>query len=126
LHTWGDEPTLSDVRELSKKYPQSAIIVAHAGSRAEEKYISLARDCPNVYLDLAFSSGPRGLVDRFVQAVTAKKMVFGSDALFFSLHHQVGKVIGAYITEAEKRLILGKNAARILSRRKLYSCKIKG
>lgn len=119
MHTWGDEPTLGDLRTMAEKYPGAVLLAGHSGTGAEEKYIALAKELPNVYLELCYSQGPRGLVERFVQAVGAGKIVFGSDALFYSLHHQVGKVLGANIAEREKKLILGRNAACILAARKL-------
>jgi len=119
MHTWGDEPTLGDVRAMAEKYPGAVLLAGHSGSNAVEKYIALAKEFPNVYLELCFSMGPRGLVERFVRNVGAEKIVFGSDALFYSLHHQVGKVVGAKISEHEKKLILGQNAARILAARQL-------
>jgi len=119
MHTWGDEPTMGDVRAMAEKYPGAVLLTGHSGASAEEKYIALAKEMPNVYLELCYSQGPRGLVERFVQAVGAEKIVFGSDALFYSLHHQVGKVIGANIAEKEKEMILGENAARLLARRRL-------
>lgn len=119
MHTWGDEPTMSDLRAMAEKYPGAALLAGHSGSNAVEKYIALAKEMPNVYLELCFSMGPLGLVERLVRAVGAEKIVFGSDALFYSLHHQVGKVIGAKISEREKKMILGGNAHRILSARQL-------
>lgn len=119
MHTWGDEPTMGDLRTMAEKYPGAVLLAGHSGAGAEEKYIALAKELPNVYLELCYSQGPRGLVERFVQAVGAEKIVFGSDALFYSLHHQVGKVVGANIGEREKKLILGRNAACILAARKL-------
>ncbi len=117
FHTWGGERDLGALRELSACFPEASLIAGHAGSCNEADYIALARDCANVTLDLTLSASPRGLVARFVAAVGAEKIVWGSDCALFSQGQQLGKVLGADIAEEEKRLILGGNARRLLARR---------
>lgn len=121
LHTWGDEPVMSDVKSLAGEYPDANIILGHSGATNVEKYIALANNCPHIYLDLALSAGPRGLVERFVASVPPDKILYGSDASFMSMCQQVGKVLGARISEEMKLRILGQNAASVLARRRLES-----
>jgi predicted TIM-barrel fold metal-dependent hydrolase len=116
LHTWGDAPTFDDVRVLAPRYPNIAWLLGHAGVLAEETYIALARECPNVYLDPTMSRTPRGLWERLVAAVGAEKLTWGSDAIFYSMTPHPGKVAGAKIPEEAKRQILGGNARRLLGR----------
>ncbi|MBN2307786.1 MAG: amidohydrolase family protein [Candidatus Hydrogenedentes bacterium] len=116
FHTWGQEAELSGVRELAARYPEASLLAGHAGSANEEAYIELARDCENVYLELTLSFSPRGLVDRFVAAVGAGKVVWGSDTALFSQAQQLGKVFGACISDQEKMQILSGNANGILGR----------
>jgi predicted TIM-barrel fold metal-dependent hydrolase len=117
LHTWGAEKTFKAVRALAPKCPDAALLLAHAGANGEEaKYIQSARDCPNVWLDPTLSTAPRGLFARFVEAVGADRVVWGSDALFFALTPQIGRVLGARIPDRDKRKILSGNARRILGR----------
>jgi uncharacterized protein len=124
LHTWGDlygDPTLDDVRTLATRYPNAAFLLAHAGVCSEDKYVAIARDFPNVYLDPTMSRTPRGLWERLVAAVGPEKLVWGSDAPFFSMTPHLGKVAGAQIPDEAKRLILGGNARRLLSRARITS-----
>ena len=114
LHTWGDEQTLSEVRNVAGRHPQAALLAAHTCSEHEDRYVQLAKDCPNVYLDLALSKSPRGLVRRLVDAVGPERIVWGSDAYFLSEAHQIGKVLGADISQDDKHLLLAGNARRIL------------
>jgi len=116
FHAWGDEQTFNEIREISGKYPETALLLAHSGSHNEEEYIRMARDCENVWLDLAFSRSFRGLVDRLVAGVGAGKVVWGSDVYFFGQTQQIGKVLGARISDREKRMILADNAQAILAR----------
>lgn len=116
LHTWGDAPTFEDVRALAPRYPNIAWLLGHGGVMAEDTYIALAREFPNVYLDPTISRTPRGLWERLVAALGAEKLTWGSDAIFYSMTPHPGKVAGAKIPEEAKRLILGGNARQILNR----------
>lgn len=116
IHTWGARAEFDQARELAKRYPNMSLLLAHTGSRAEEDYLSLGRECENVYLELALSLSPRGLVERLVAAIDPAKIVWGSDVCFINQAQQLGKVVGARIPDEYKAQILSGNAARILGR----------
>jgi len=117
FHTWGADEEFKQIRGLSARFPETSLLLAHAGCANEEGYIKIARECPNVYLDTAFSRSPRGLFERLVACAGVEKVVWGSDAYFYSQSSQVGKVLGAQISDEEKRMVLSGNAERILGRR---------
>ena len=114
LHTWAEERDFTEVRELATRYPDAAFLMAHSGVMAEERFTELARQVPNVYLDTAMSRLPRGLVERLVAGAGADKVLWGSDALFLSLTYEVGRALGAKLSDDVKRQIMGGNARRIL------------
>ena len=116
FHTWGGEAEFSQIEQIAKKYPNTSILMAHAGAANEAGYIAMAKKHPQIYLDLAFSAAPRGLVKRFVDAVGAERITFGSDGYFFSVTQQIGKVLGADISDEDKIKILSANAKAILAR----------
>jgi len=116
FHTWGEPELLDVMRKLSHKYPEASLLLAHAGTCNEEGYISIARDCPNVYLDPTLSISPRGLVQRLVEGAGSERILWGSDACFLSMAQQLGKVVAARIPEEDKKMILRDNAERILAR----------
>ena len=116
LHTWGQEDDFKQVRELVKRYPNVSVLLAHSGSCQEDDYVHIAKELENVYLELAVSTSPRGLIERFTQAAGAENLVWGSDVAFINQAQQLGKVVGAKIAEDQKRQILGGNARRILDR----------
>ncbi|MBT4818612.1 MAG: amidohydrolase, partial [Lentisphaerae bacterium] len=117
LHTWGTQQDFEIVRELAGRYPDCAFLMAHAGAGdGAKRCIQLAGEFEHVYLDTAFSAGPRGLVEELVAGAGAGKVVFGSDCYFFSLTQQIGKVVGSRISDEEKRCILAGNAEAILRR----------
>jgi hypothetical protein len=116
FHTWGQEAEFSQVAEIAGRYPEASVLVAHAGCVNAAGYVRLAQQQANVYLDLAYSAAPRGLVARLVREVGAGRVVWGSDGYFFSEAQQLGKVTGADLPEAVKEQLLSTNAKHILGR----------
>ncbi|MFW6159000.1 MAG: amidohydrolase family protein [Planctomycetota bacterium] len=116
LHTWGQPETLAQCRELAERCPDATLLLAHSGVENEPGYVELATDAPNVMLELALSRGPRGLVQRLVESVGADRVIWGSDAFFMGQAQQIGKVLGARISDEDKTNLLSTNARRILDR----------
>ncbi len=116
MHTWGGQEEFDAIREVAAMHPDVSYLTAHVGSENEAGYIQLAKDCPNVYLELAFSQAPRGLIDRLVEAVGPERIVWGSDSYFYSQAEQLGRVAGADIPEDAKKQIFYGNARKILDR----------
>ena len=65
---------------------------------------------------LSFSRTPPGLVEELAEGAGVDKIVWGSDALFLAMAHQIGKVLGARLSDSHKRIILSANARRILGK----------
>ena len=116
FHTWGEAEMFRQLRGIAGKFPDTSLIMGHAGAENEDEYIKIAGEFPNIYLDLTFSTGPRGLARRLVDGAGADRVVFGSDGGFLGITQQIGKVLGARFSDDEKRQILGGNARRILER----------
>ncbi len=118
LHTWGEPADFEEVEALASRWPDAMLLLAHAigVSGAVAPYTDLVKRHANVYLDTAMSRSPRGLLERYVAEAGADRIVYGSDALYYSAAPQLGKVLGARISDDAKRAILGGNARRILGR----------
>ena len=110
-HTWGKEAEVFD--SLAEEYPNISFILAHAGVVDFDTYVKLGKTRPNIYLDQATSQVGYGWIERFVEEVGAEKILFGSDMPFLSAPQQIGKVLYARISDADKRKILGENVKRI-------------
>jgi len=111
-HTWGSE-TLERLKGHFKTYPSVKWILAHAGSADRNAYADVAKEYDNVHLELAFSRSPRRLVEYFVEAGLADRVLHGSDAVFMDAAAQLGRVVFAEIALADKMKILGENARRV-------------
>jgi len=119
-HTWHktggnlpgeSEPT--DVAELAARHPKAPIICGHTGGEWETG-IRAIRHLPNVSADLAGSDPCNGFVEMAVRELGAARVIYGSDASGRSFASQLGKVMGADISEADRKLILGENLRRMM------------
>jgi predicted TIM-barrel fold metal-dependent hydrolase len=118
LHTWagsvndGPEP----IRQIAKKYPRVKLILGHSCHGAWDKAIMLARDFPNVYLELCAVLDDRGILEQFVEELGSRQILFGTDFPWFNHHYCIGAVLGADIGDEDRRNILYRNAQRLLGR----------
>jgi hypothetical protein len=105
---------LGDLEPCFSRYDRVRFILAHTGSCGADPYIRLAKTYPNVYLETCLSVCPRGLIERLVAEAVTERVLWGSDQVFMDASQQLGRVVFARISEADKRKILGENAARVL------------
>lgn len=116
LHTWGGDAEFAQVKELATKHPQASFILAHSGCLAVEKYIQIAREHANVYLDTTQSARVYGVIARMVKEAGSEKVIWGTDSFFLNMAQQLGSIIGADLSDQDKLQVLSKNARRILDR----------
>ncbi|MCX6994054.1 MAG: amidohydrolase family protein [Kiritimatiellaeota bacterium] len=117
LHTWGgsiyDGP--EQVRECAKKYPGARILMGHSCYGEWDKGIALAKDFPNVYLELTAILFVRGIVEQFVAGAGSEKVLFGTDFPWFSHHYYIGGLLGSGIGDQACRNIFYRNAEKLLA-----------
>ncbi len=116
LHTWGGSQYdgYEQVKAMAKMYPDARILMGHSIHGDWDHAIELARDFPNVYLELTAVLDERGVVERFVKEAGAKKVLFGTDFPWFSYHYYIGSLLGAGLADEDLRDILYRNAQRLL------------
>jgi predicted TIM-barrel fold metal-dependent hydrolase len=126
-HTWHQEESLGAVStevygmslpvsilaELGRRYPETSFIFAHAGGIWEKAFQAVA-PYPNLNVDVCGFDPERGVVEKAVAMLGAERVLFGSDAPGRSYAAQVAKVKYADLSEPERQLVLGGNAARLL------------
>jgi len=106
----------TQVAALARRYPEARIIMAHIAGDWRRGVASV-RDCPNVCVDTSGSIMDLGMVEHAVEALGAERVLFGSDAHGAELAATLGKVLGAEISEEQRRLVLGGNMERLLAGR---------
>ncbi len=108
------ESTPMELAELARRHPQARLICAHTGADWELG-IRAIRDCENVFADLCGSDPTAGLTEMAVRELGAERVLYGSDGGGRSFASQLGKVMGAAVSESARRLILGENLKRLLT-----------
>ena len=114
-HSFGDAST---AERIVRTFADVPFIHAHVAGGLQNGFlptdkIRLAGAHDNFYIDLVSTLVPFGTLEILVKEVGAKKLLFGSDLCFQQATHQIGTVLLADISEEDKKLILGQNAARI-------------
>ena len=121
-HTWfktggkdsPGESTPSDLVELAARFPQVPFICAHAGGEWE-KGIRAVRGSPNILVETSGFDPTAGFIEMAVRELGAARIVFGSHLPSRSLGTELGKILGAQISAADRRAILGANLRRLLA-----------
>ena len=120
-HTWfktggneAGESTPQDLVALARRHPEARIICGHTGGDWEIG-IRAVRDVKSVCVDLAGSDPTAGFTEMAVRELGAERIIFGSDSGGRSIASQLGKVMGADISEAARKLSLGENLKRLLT-----------
>ena len=107
------ESTPADVADLAERFPDVTLIMAHLHGAGYRGILDIA-PYPNVLVDVSGGEPETTVVEFGVQELGAERIVFGSDAPGRSFGVQLGKVLGANISDEAKELILHGNAERIL------------
>jgi len=139
VHTWGGSPFNGPDRiaTVAARYPKAVFLMGHSCFGAWEQAVTLARDYPNVYLDitavyvahdfavLPYGSGTplplasglhvNGIIEYMVARAGPDKIVFGTDLPWYSPYYAAGAVLFAHIDEQARRDILYRNAERLLA-----------
>lgn len=121
LHTWQgsvyDGP--GEVRKAAETYPEARILLGHCCHADWQSAAELAREFPNVYLELCAVLDDRGAVEFLVEKAGSERIVFGTDFPWFNHHYYIGALLGADITDEDRRNILYRNAERLLFGRQI-------
>ncbi len=121
-HTWfktgGEtgpgESTPAELAELAARFPQQKFLCAHAGGEWEQG-IRAVQNAPNVLIETSGFDATAGFIEMGVRELGAERIVFGSHLPSRSLGTELGKIIGAKITDQQKKRILGENYRQLLN-----------
>jgi len=101
---------------MLESYPRAQFLSAHVGGwdgRFPHYAVELAKKYPNIHMDLAASTVFNGALEKLVEEVGADRVVHGSDVPLMDPGYQLGRVLAASLTAADKEKILYRNAARL-------------
>lgn len=110
------QTTPADLAELAARHPRTKLVMAHL-TACMERGLADIQPYPNVSVDFSGGEPEATWVERAVQWLGAKRVVFGTDTPIRSYGSSLGRVYGAKLTARQRALILGGNARRLLGRR---------
>ncbi len=113
------QPKISDgchFADVARRYPEAILIMGHIGGGGDYEWsLQALADAPSVYADTSGSVIDEGMIEYAVCLLGGERLLFGCD---LSEEAGVGKVLGAAISEEDRRAIFSGNAQAILSRRR--------
>ncbi len=120
-HTWfktggkqsPGESTPSELAELASRYPEQKFVCAHAGGEWE-RGIRAVQNSHNILIETSGFDATAGFIEMAVREIGAERIIFGSHLPSRSLGTELGKVVGAEISDRDKKLILGENFRNLL------------
>ncbi len=117
LHTWGGSPYDGPVvlRQALEKYHNVRVLLGHSCHGEWDAAVQLARDFPNVYLELTAVFDDRGAIEKFTAEAGSERMLFGTDLPWFDPHHAVGVLLSAKISDEDRHNICHRNAEKLLA-----------
>ncbi len=117
-----DLPVLIDVNHrqynyeglirAAERYPNVQFIMPHYGGSLKATRETCTA-CPNVAVDMTYTVLGYDYIERLVDICGAERVLFGSDIHVSAPESRLGYIIGARISDREKRMILGENIARL-------------
>jgi uncharacterized protein len=122
-HTWikqrgkgnlPGESTPMELAELSARHRGVPIVCGHTGGGDWALGVRAIRTCPDLRADLGGGDPVYGEVEMAVRELGAARVLYGSDVNGRSFGSQIGKVLGADISVADKKLILRENLRALL------------
>jgi len=118
IHTWEGDARCSPgaVGQVAKAHPTVPFLLGHSGGTpaGRREAVEVARENPNVYLELCCSLLPRAEVAWMVHEVGAERLLFGTDAPWLDPRIMLGKVALCGLADEQLKLVLGENVLRLL------------
>ncbi len=106
----------AEMRRLCEKFPSGTFILPHPASTGAdvEERVGMLRDFDGLYLDLCGHGYERmGILEAAV-GIDPKRVLFGSDFTINDPSAVIARIEHSYLSDDQKALILGGNAARLL------------
>ena len=100
--------------EALEREARIKLLLGHCINNRWHEAVALAKDFPNIYLELCSVPGKRGVVELFVEKVGSRRILYGTDLPWFYEHQGIGALLSADITDDDRHNILHRNAERLL------------
>lgn len=107
-----NETTGIHVANLARRHPKTKILMAHLGGSSYDG-IPAIRDLKNVWCDHSGTLNNGDDLNYALEYIGPDRILFGTDNTYLQ---NIGQVMGADLTDAQRELIFFKNAQKLLDR----------
>jgi uncharacterized protein len=116
MHTWGGSQYdgAAVIRSIAGRYPHVKLLLGHSVHGDWDAAVQLARDFPNLYLELTAVFDDRGIIEKFAGEAGSERMLFGTDLPWFDPQHAIGVLCSAQISDEDRHNICHRNAEKLL------------
>ena len=118
IHTWEGDPRCSPsaVGKVAQAHPSVPFLLGHSGGTpgGRREAVAVARERPNIYLELCGSLLSRAEVIWMVREAGSERVLFGTDTPWLDPRIMLGKVALAGLSTEQLQLVLGENILRLL------------
>ena len=111
--TRAGQSTPAELAVLAARFPHQRFLCAHAGGEWQ-RGIRAVRDSPNILVETSGFDATAGFIEMAVRELGPERIVFGSHLPSRSLGTELGKVLGADVSQDQRHAILGENYRRLL------------
>ena len=105
------QPRISDgvhMANAARRYPEARFIMGHIGGGGDWQWsVKAIADTPNVFADIGGTVYDRPMIEEAVRLLGADRLLFATDGAWDC---GVGKILGAEISDADKKTILAGSA----------------
>lgn len=107
-----------EFESVCPRFPEMTVLAAHVGGsyKYADYAIELAKKYPNFHAEVTLTPVCGGIIDYLVEGCGADRVVYGSDLPMRDPRQQLGWCVFSRIPLAQKKLVLGGNAKRIVDR----------
>jgi predicted TIM-barrel fold metal-dependent hydrolase len=113
VQKYPEESDGSDIAHLARRHPSTRFIMAHL-TGVGRRGVQDVEDLPNVWVDTCGGWYDSEMVEYAVRHLGADRLVYGSDYVGRDYAPQLGRVLGADLSDSNKEKILWRNAAAVL------------
>jgi len=118
VHTWLDEDPYGNqdmFAGIAREYPDIKWLMGHSGGPYGGPHaVEIAREIPNVYLDITMSMCPARQTEFFVKEVGSERVMFATDNPYIDPRPHIGRIALADISRKDMVNIFGANARRLI------------
>ena len=108
------EIAIVEVAELASRHPNLPLIVAGVGYRDDRLLLPLLEKFHNVYLSIGSNYTVHRGIERFVQVVGPRQILFGTGFPAVEMMPAITQLMYADVSDEEKQLIAAGNFSRLL------------